>query len=65
MSTFTCPYCDTEHEAGTAGEVYCCGEVGHVQLSPDDPEYDPTPWCNCCGAKQAAQCKCGPIAEND
>lgn len=28
-------------------------------------EEDPTPWCHVCGAKEKAQCDCGPIAEND
>jgi hypothetical protein len=26
---------------------------------------DPTPWCNCCGARTQVKCKCGPIAENE
>jgi len=25
---------------------------------------DPTPWCHVCGAREKAQCDCGPIAEN-
>ena len=29
------------------------------------PDADPTPWCHVCGAKEKAQCDCGPIAEND
>lgn len=27
--------------------------------------YDPTPWCSGCGAKEAKNCHCEPIAEND
>lgn len=27
-------------------------------------EEDPTPWCHVCGAKEKADCDCGPIAEN-
>lgn len=30
-----------------------------------DPDYDPTPWCGYCRAKRQADCKCGPIADND
>lgn len=28
------------------------------------PDIDPTPWCHVCGAKEKAQCDCGPIADN-
>lgn len=28
-------------------------------------EYDPTPWCDKCGARCRCQCKCGPLADND
>lgn len=27
--------------------------------------YDPTPWCNACGAKTQDKCKCPPIADNE
>lgn len=27
--------------------------------------YDPTPWCNACGARFRDQCDCGPIASNE
>jgi hypothetical protein len=27
--------------------------------------YDPTPWCNACGARLQSQCHCGPLADND
>jgi hypothetical protein len=27
--------------------------------------YDPTPWCNSCGARRQADCHCGLMAEND
>ena len=27
--------------------------------------YDPTPWCNGCGARRQTDCHCGPIAENE
>jgi hypothetical protein len=37
-------------------------DAGLVQ--PDD-DADPTPWCNQCGARKQAQCKCGPIADNE
>lgn len=30
-----------------------------------DTEEDPSPYCQWCGAMDAADCKCGPIAEND
>ena len=28
-------------------------------------DEDPTPYCACCGAKQAKHCACPPRAEND
>lgn len=32
----------------------------------DSPvDYDPTPWCNHCGARTKAGCDCGPLADND
>lgn len=27
--------------------------------------YDPTPWCNACGARFRDQCECPPIADNE
>ena len=32
---------------------------------PEHPDYDPTPYCHICGAKEQKQCVCGPMAEND
>lgn len=31
----------------------------------EDEDYDPTPWCNGCGAMRKADCHCGPIADNE
>ena len=28
-------------------------------------EYDPTPYCNRCGAMKMKNCDCGPIARNE
>jgi hypothetical protein len=36
-----------------------------TQRAADSADEDPTPWCNQCGARKQAQCKCGPIAENE
>jgi hypothetical protein len=27
--------------------------------------YDPTPYCTCCGSMTSGGCKCSPRAEND
>lgn len=27
-------------------------------------DYDPSPWCQYCGAMKRADCHCGPIADN-
>lgn len=35
------------------------------QLTVDMSNYDPTPWCNGCGAKTKAACKCGPTDPMD
>ena len=32
---------------------------------PDDPNYDPTPYCAICGAMKSKDCKCGPISPLD
>jgi hypothetical protein len=41
-------------------------EIDHLEDEPpDSADDDPTPWCNQCGARKQAQCKCGPIAENE
>ncbi len=41
-----------------------------LRISPRDvvelaSDYDPTPWCDGCGAMKPENCHCGPIAEND
>jgi hypothetical protein len=36
-----------------------------MDLHVNPPDYDPTPWCNACGARRREQCKCGPIADNE
>jgi hypothetical protein len=42
------------------------GQFDHPPSVPICDECaDPTPWCNCCGAKERTRCKCGPIAKND
>lgn len=28
-------------------------------------DFDPTRWCNGCGARRQQDCDCGPIAENN
>ncbi len=33
--------------------------------TPEDEEEDPTPYCAICRAKKEADCKCGPIADNE
>lgn len=38
----------------------CQKELGSI-----DTDYDPTPYCNACGARSAKNCDCGPIARND
>jgi hypothetical protein len=37
----------------------------HDQNCPLHPDYDPTPWCNSCGARRKSDCHCGPLAENE
>ena len=36
-----------------------------AEIQRDLEDYDPTPWCNACGARKQENCKCGPIASND
>jgi hypothetical protein len=36
-----------------------------LRLTTSAFDDDPTRWCNACGARTAAQCKCGPIAANE
>jgi hypothetical protein len=40
-------------------------EIHALLCTADSADEDPTPWCNQCGARKQAQCKCGPIAENE
>jgi hypothetical protein len=35
------------------------------RLEADIENYDPSPWCQYCGAKRERDCDCGPIAENN
>lgn len=37
----------------------------HDQRCPNHADYDPTPWCGGCGARNRSDCHCGPIAENE
>lgn len=34
-------------------------------LAEVEDAYDPTPWCNNCGAMRQIDCRCGPLPEND
>lgn len=40
---------------------------GHwaLRLTQSAFDDDPTRWCNACGARVKAQCKCPPIADNE
>lgn len=42
-----------------------CEGVEHETDCREHPDYDPTPWCNGCGARKRSDCHCGPLAEND
>lgn len=44
-------------------EAYCF-RVGGI-MACDSDDYDPTPWCRCCGAMEQKKCDCGPFAENE
>lgn len=48
---------------GCPNSLSCDERCGPVE-EPGD-EYDPTPWCNGCGARTSRDCVCGPLAEND
>lgn len=51
-------------EVNFGSELEILAEVKE-ELREHDPDYDPTPWCHGCGAREAAQCDCGPIADNE
>lgn len=36
----------------------------HSDAGAIDDDYDPSPWCQYCGAMEQEHCKCGPIAAN-
>jgi hypothetical protein len=36
-----------------------------VDSVDEQTEVDPTKWCDQCGARNKADCGCGPLAEND
>jgi hypothetical protein len=48
----------------TPNDCGCEGEV-HEICCPDNPDYDPTPWCANCGARREENCDCGPLPDND
>jgi hypothetical protein len=45
----------------------CGAPVGdaHASSCRQSPDYDPTPWCNGCGARRKSYCPCGPLADNE
>lgn len=43
--------CSPEYKAG-------------YRIGIEGQDYDPTPWCHCCGAMHKAGCACGPYASN-
>ena len=47
---------------GDEGACMTCNGSGHHKW---DDDYDPSPYCQYCGAMRKASCTCGPIAEND
>lgn len=50
------------------GDGSKCGILGcpcgRIDID-DEPDDDPTRYCNACGARTAKECDCGPIAENN
>lgn len=57
-SKIQCPDCE-ETLSITAARCSCGWN------NPQSPDYDPTPYCDRCGARTSAACECGPIARND
>ncbi len=63
---FKCYQCgaifDAEHEGGTLSpDPYAMPVCGDCFAK----DFDPTPYCAICRAKKEADCKCGPIADNE
>ena len=46
---------------GNAHCRYCARTEAIAKMA----DYDPTPWCNGCGAMRQVDCHCGPIADNE
>ena len=71
MSDENCADCggfDIEwmHKCFKHGAFYCCGcECPYCADDAYEEDYDPTRWCDGCGAMVESECDCGPIAEND
>ena len=40
-------------------------EHNHAMETLELDDYDPTPWCNACGAATSKQCHCPPISADD
>ncbi len=59
------------YEAMLSNNFYKIIELLHgatADLKEDNDRadnYDPSPYCQYCGARQAKECDCGPIADNN
>jgi len=45
---------------GEESACMICNGKGYIEW-----DYDPSPYCSCCGAMKKANCHCGPIPDND
>ncbi len=61
-----CPLCDDPITHGQAKvEWQVSFDEWHDAHADCADNYDPTPWCNDCGAKTSAGCDCPPPADNE
>jgi hypothetical protein len=64
----SCPRMDNAYGRGYLGGVKNeDGEVVYVinlDCQVHSADYDPSPYCQYCGAMTEAGCKCGPIVDN-
>jgi hypothetical protein len=57
---------DVEPPCDTVGCERCLEfDEQHDSNCPNHPDFDPSNWCDACGARTPSQCHCGPIARNN
>jgi len=60
-----CEACSRGDHANCGLQTWCECEDTRDGDPHAEADYDPTLWCNGCGARYQKDCICGPIADNE